>query len=65
MPVPISAADDGDADDLGGLFPRRISKYDLIDATNQLAIMVDTGITISVCWGALSSKSKTRRCGKC
>lgn len=31
----------------GGLFPRRVSKADLIYATNQLAIMVDTGITLS------------------
>lgn len=30
-----------------GLFPRRISKNDLIYVTSQLAIMVDTGITLS------------------
>ena len=30
-----------------GLFPRRISKTDLIYVTSQLAIMVDTGITLS------------------
>ena len=30
-----------------GLFPRRVSKTDLIYVTSQLAIMVDTGITLS------------------
>ena len=30
-----------------GLFPRRISRNDLIYVTSQLAIMVDTGITLS------------------
>ncbi len=35
-----------EADD-DGLFPRRISKNDLIYVTSQLAIMVDTGITLS------------------
>jgi type IV pilus assembly protein PilC len=33
--------------DEGGLFPKRVSKSDLIYVTNQLAIMVDTGITLS------------------
>jgi type IV pilus assembly protein PilC len=42
-----------DTDDLGGLFPRRIRKYELIYITNQLAIMVDTGITISVALGSI------------
>src|SRR3954469_6763781 len=41
------------ADDLGGLFPRRIRKYDLIYVTNQLAIMVDTGITLSAALGSI------------
>lgn len=36
--------DEGNED---GLFPRRISKTDLIYVTSQLAIMVDTGITLS------------------
>jgi type IV pilus assembly protein PilC len=31
----------------GGLFPKRVSKNDLIYVTSQLAIMVDTGITLS------------------
>jgi type IV pilus assembly protein PilC len=34
------------ADD-GELFPRRVTKTDLIYVTSQLAIMVDTGITLS------------------
>jgi len=33
--------------DAGGLFPKRVRKSDLIYVTNQLAIMVDTGITLS------------------
>lgn len=32
---------------LGELFPRRVTKKDLIFVTSQLAIMVDTGITLS------------------
>ena len=31
----------------GGLFPRRVSKNDIIYVTSQLAIMVDTGISLS------------------
>ncbi len=41
------------AEELGGLFPRRIRKYDLIYVTNQLAIMVDTGITLSAALGSI------------
>ena len=33
--------------DDGDLFPRRVSRNDLIYVTSQLAIMVDTGITLS------------------
>jgi len=36
-----------------GLFPRRISKNELIYTTNQLAIMVDTGITLSTALGGI------------
>lgn len=36
-----------DAEGLGELFARRVSKHDLIFVTSQLAIMVDTGITLS------------------
>jgi type IV pilus assembly protein PilC len=49
----VEPAANDDADDLGGLFPRRIRKYDLIYVTNQLAIMVDTGITISTALGSI------------
>src|SRR5687768_5972984 len=35
------------ADELG-LFPRRITRSEIIYMTNQLAIMVETGITLSV-----------------
>jgi len=41
-----------EADDDDGLFAKRVSRNDVIYVTNQLAIMVDTGITLSV---ALSS----------
>ena len=36
-----------DGEGLGELFPRRVTKKDLIFVTCQLAIMVDTGITLS------------------
>lgn len=36
-----------EADGEGSLLPRRISRTDIIYATSQLAIMVDTGITLS------------------
>lgn len=38
---------DIDEDDGPGLFGKRISRSDVIYVTNQLAIMVDTGITLS------------------
>ena len=39
---------DIDEDDgVGALFPKRVSKNDVIYVTSQLAIMVDTGITLS------------------
>jgi type IV pilus assembly protein PilC len=41
--------DDGDA----SLFPKRVSKTDIIYVTNQLAIMVDTGITLSSALGGI------------
>src|ERR1700677_2052674 len=37
---------DEESDDVG-LLPRRISKNDVIYTTNQLAVMVETGITLS------------------
>jgi len=36
-----------EADTAGGLFPRRVSRNEIIYVTAQLAIMVDTGITLS------------------
>ena len=42
-----------EADDDSGLFPRRVGKRDLIYVTTQLAIMVDTGITLSVALGSI------------
>jgi len=36
-----------ESDDGAGLFPRRVTKNEIIYLTNQLAIMVDTGITLS------------------
>jgi type IV pilus assembly protein PilC len=38
---------DGAVDELPSLFPRRISRSELIYVTTQLAIMVETGITLS------------------
>src|SRR5262249_23590246 len=46
-------AENTDADEIGGLFPRRIPKIELIYVTNQLAIMVETGITLSVALGSV------------
>lgn len=37
-----------DEEDDDGFLPRRVKKAEIIYATNQLAIMVDTGITLSV-----------------
>lgn len=37
-----------DADDEGGLFPRKVRKGDIVYATNQLAVMIDTGISLSI-----------------
>jgi type IV pilus assembly protein PilC len=53
----VEAASD-DSEELGALFPRRIRKYDLIFVTNQLAIMVDTGITLSVALGSIAEQEQ-------
>jgi type IV pilus assembly protein PilC len=37
---------EGDGD-LGSLFPRRVTRAEIMYATNQLAVMVDTGISLS------------------
>jgi len=36
-----------EADDDAGIFPRRVRKSEVVYTTNQLAVMVDTGITLS------------------
>src|SRR5258708_5597746 len=36
-----------EADDDAGLFARRVRKSEVVYTTNQLAVMVDTGITLS------------------
>ncbi|UUO08826.1 type II secretion system F family protein [Blastopirellula sp. J2-11] len=42
----------------GSLFPSRISKSDIIYFTNQLAVMVDTGINLSTAIESVSSQEK-------
>jgi type IV pilus assembly protein PilC len=42
-----------EAEGEGELFPRWVSKKDIIYVTNQLAIMVDTGITLSSALGGI------------
>ncbi|NQT38167.1 MAG: type II secretion system F family protein [Planctomycetes bacterium] len=44
---------EGAEDDASGLFARRVSKSDVIFTTNQLAIMVETGITLSEALGGI------------
>ncbi len=45
-----------EADDGLGLFPRRVSKADIIYTTNQLAIMVDTGINLAAALAGLADQ---------
>lgn len=45
--VELTADEDEAEDDGEGLFPRRISKQEIIYITSQLAVMTDTGITLS------------------
>lgn len=47
-----------DGKDDGELFPRRIKKSELIYAVNQLAIMVDTGVSLSVALHGLSEQEE-------
>ncbi len=47
-----------EADDELGLFPRPVRKRDLIYVTTQLAIMVDTGITLSVALGSIMEQER-------
>ncbi|PQO44718.1 type II secretion system F family protein [Blastopirellula marina] len=44
--------------DGGSLFPSRISKSDIIYFTNQLAVMVDTGINLSTAIESVASQEK-------
>lgn len=43
-------------DDSLGMFPRRVRKSDVVYMTNQLAIMVDTGITLAAALGSLQEQ---------
>lgn len=45
-----------ESDDSLGLFPRRITKSEIIYVTSQLAIMVDTGISLAVALGGLAEQ---------
>jgi type IV pilus assembly protein PilC len=45
--VELTAEDEESAEDGEGLFPRRVSKQEIIYITSQLAVMTDTGITLS------------------
>jgi len=50
----LAEADDDD----GGLFARRISRTEIIYATSQLAIMVDTGITLSTALQSITEQEE-------
>jgi type IV pilus assembly protein PilC len=56
--IVAGGVDETQEEELGSLFPRRIRKYDLIYVTNQLAIMVDTGITLSTALGSIVSQEE-------
>jgi type IV pilus assembly protein PilC len=47
-----------EADDALGLFPKRITKSEIIYLTSQLAIMVDTGISLSVALAGLAEQEE-------
>jgi type IV pilus assembly protein PilC len=47
-----------DEDSGGGLLPRRVGKRDIIYITNQLAVMVDTGITLSTALEGILKQEK-------
>lgn len=49
---------EGDDGADAGLFPRRIKKSEIIYATNQLALMVDTGITLSVALASIAEQEE-------
>jgi type IV pilus assembly protein PilC len=54
----ILSLDEGDDDEEGGLFEPRVTKNDVIYTTAQLAIMVDTGITLSAALGGLVAQEE-------
>ena len=45
-------------EDDGGLFPRRIRKSEIIHLTSQLAVMVDTGITLSAALDGIAEQEE-------
>jgi len=47
-----------ESDDSLGLFPKRITKSDIIYMTSQLAIMVDTGISLAAALGSLAEQEE-------
>ena len=47
--------DESDGED-GGLFPKPVRRASLIYVTSQLALMVDTGITLSTALGSLAQQ---------
>ena len=49
---------DEDGDPFGALFARRVTKKDLIFVTSQLAIMVDTGVTLSSALAGMSEQER-------
>jgi type IV pilus assembly protein PilC len=56
--IVAASVDAAQEEEIGSLFPRRIRKYDLIYVTNQLAIMVDTGITLSTALGSIVAQEE-------
>jgi type IV pilus assembly protein PilC len=54
----ILSLDEGDDDEEGSLFEPRVTKNDIIYTTAQLAIMVDTGITLSAALNGLVAQEE-------
>lgn len=52
----VAVQEEGEADQ--GLFPRRIKKSDIVYATTQLALMVDTGITLSAALNSVAEQEE-------
>ena len=49
---------DLDEEDAGSLMPKRVKQADIIYTTSQLAVMVDTGITLSVALGSIAQQAE-------